>query len=113
MKRKAFYEREPFQIHALWGDFFLKSWEKKLATKSLCESRIGDNTSITSSDIVVLTFSAHIFESVWITDREDMTPFSSASTENLLSVYSAFSSEESVRTKAFSLFEFRKHKSGK
>lgn len=57
----------------------------------------------------MLTFSAHIFESIWVADSEDMTTFSSACTKDLLSIHSGFASEESVYTETFSLFEFSYH----
>jgi hypothetical protein len=81
-----------------------------LSTKSLCETRIADNTSISTSDIVVLTLTADILEPVCVAHSEDVTTLAATCAEDLLSIYSTLASEESVRTETFSFFELANHK---
>lgn len=80
-----------------------------LATETLSETSECHDTCISSSHIVVLTFSTDIFKSVWVAHSEDVTTFTAASTENLLSVDSRLTREKSVNTETFSFFKFSDH----
>ena len=78
-------------------------------SESLCESRNRDNTSTTTSNIVVLTFTSDIFVSIEVADGEDVTTLAAACTKDFLSIYCVLASEESVYTESFSLLEFSYH----
>ena len=60
---------------------------------------------------MMFAFSAHIFESIWVADSKNMTSFSSSRTKNFLSINCCLTSEKSVNTETFSLFEFTEHRS--
>lgn len=80
-----------------------------LATKSLSESRICDYTSITTCNIVVFALSSYIFETIEIAHSENMTTFTTTSSEDFLSIYCILTSEKSVYTESFSFLEFSYH----
>lgn len=80
-----------------------------LPTKSFSHTRECHDTSISTGDIVVLTLSTNVLETVRIAYSEDMTTLSATRTKNFLSIYCRFTSEESVNTETFSFLEFTEH----
>jgi hypothetical protein len=87
----------------------IRRFSEILSTKTLCNTRKRNDTSISTCDVMVLTLSAHVLKTVWIADREDMSTFTATSLKHFLSIYRRLSSEKSVDTETFSFLEFCKH----
>lgn len=75
----------------------------------MSQSRKSDNSSISTSNIMMLAFPTHIFISIWVAHCQNVSTFLATSFENFFPIYCWFSSEKSVYTKTFSLFEFCEH----
>lgn len=89
---------------------FLCNHRKLTDMKTLSKSRICHNTSRTTSNIVVLTFSTNILETIWITDREGMSSLSPTSPKNLLPINRRSPSKKPVYSKSLSFLEFTNHR---
>lgn len=59
-----------------------------LPSKSLSQSWIRNNTSISTSNIVVFALSTNVFYTIWIAHCKNTTTLSATSTKNLLSINS-------------------------
>lgn len=109
--KKRFSFGENLFYFIFWESIFLCDHRELIlsSTKTLCETREGNNTCISPSYIMMFTLSTDILKTCRIADGKNMTTLSATSLQNLLSVYSRLTSEESVSTETFSFLEFCEH----